>query len=45
MSLVLAIIIVACLRLFAFRGTNKGAFIFDLILVALIVGMLDSCGR
>lgn len=43
MAIIIAILIVAAIVPFAFRGTNGGAFIVDIILVAIIAAVLSSC--
>ena len=42
MNWLFAIIVVFILRAFAFRGTNLGAFVFDIVLV-FIFAYLFSC--
>ena len=43
MVIIIAILIVAAIVPFAFHGTNGGAFIVDIILVAIIAYALTSC--
>ena len=43
MSIIVAIIIVAAIVPFAFTGTNPGALLFDIILVAIIASALGGC--
>ena len=44
MALILAIVGVLCFRVCAFRGTDSGAFIVDIVLVIGIALLLHSCG-
>ena len=42
-AIILAAIVVSILRIHAFKGTNAGAFIIDIIIAAILVSIFKGC--
>lgn len=42
-AFILAVIVVSIIRIHAFKGTNPGAFIIDIIIAAILVSFFKGC--